>query len=293
MAMVLNQSQLFRHPVFLFLGLVFLINLLACTLFQSRKLRWSAPLAIWGSVIFHWGLIFVTCGALLSFAYKVEGYLVLGEGQEKALTPTAFSVLETGRWQRQWPGWNLQLLEQKRHWRADGTLAYTSSLVMVKTERGEEAVWIEKGQPLIIGDWRFFHYATGYAPGLVVKKDGELVGAFLLPAEKTDENEQGYRIKLLEILPDLKLSGIFYPDEKNKNSEKLINPMLIVKAGEEVELRPGQVRNLGPYQLELGEIRAWVGLETVYDPGAKIVFAGSWLATAGLGLWFTGKNRRR
>lgn len=292
-AMVLNQPQLFRQPVFLLLGLVFLINLSACTVYQSRKLRWSAPLAIWGSVVFHWGLILVTCGGLLSFAFKIEGYLVLGEGQEKVLTASAFSALETGRWQRQWPGWNLQLLEQKRHWRADGTLAYTSSQVKVKTERGEETVWIEKGQPLIIGDWRFFHYATGYAPGLLVKKDGQLVGAFLLQAEKADDKEQGYRIKQLQILPDLSLGAIFYPDEQNKSSEKLLNPMLCVKGGEEVVLRPGQTRNLESYQLELGEIRTWVGLETVYDPGAKIVFAGSWLATAGLGLWFTGKNRRR
>lgn len=298
--MVVNNANVFGNPVFLGLAGLFLINLLCCTLEQTRKFRLTQPIHKWGLIIFHWGLVVVSIGCMFSFTTRLEGYFIITEGETRSLEEGSFSQLDKALYPTTWPGWNLSLEDLQRHWRKDNSLNYTSSLVSLKGKDLNIKEWVEKGQPLISDNWRYFYYDAGYAPGVIVKKGNQVLGGFLLQGEKEKGQgtkpgqENGYTIKENVLFSDLVINGTFYPDRNNLSSEKLIQPALkvITKQGEKL-VTPNHPVTEGNYSILLGDIKQWVGLQIVYDRGAGWVFAGAWLAVSGLVLWYYGRIIRR
>ncbi|MFZ5640185.1 MAG: cytochrome c biogenesis protein ResB [Bacillota bacterium] len=265
------------------------------TLFMEKH-RWG----IWGSLLFHVGLIIIVFGSLVSGAVKTTGYMMVAEGETRTERHDNYDVIYQGPFFKNeyHYGFDITLKNQQKFYDELGRLDYIKSNFVI-SENGRPVLEksVSKGEPLLYRDIRFFEYDDGFTPLVTLKNpDGSIAWqTFLLLNTHRYATRRTYYYNNLE-LPNspYTMSMEFFPDMAVKGktvfnkSSKLNNPaakVVIRKKGNQVAekvIKPNESLNFNGYSFSFGEVRAWTGLEVVRDPGAGILFAGFWLALTGL-----------
>lgn len=255
---------------------------------SDRLIFEKGRFGIWGSLLFHTGLIIIVLGALISGAYKISGYMMVAEGEVRTEAHDNYDAIFEGPFfsESKHYGFGVTLDKQRLIYDKQGQLDYVSSDfkilengVPVKTQK------VEKGHPLLYRDMRFFHYDNGYAPLIKIQDtQGQTVfQTYLLLNTDRDNDHYRYHLENFNIPnSNLTMSIEFYPAAHTVK--------VFFKAGNnpvgQKLLKPYEVFDTGKYRFQFGEVKPWTGLEVVRDRGAGILFAGCWIALAGLGLLY-------
>ncbi len=261
-----------------------------------EKHRWG----IWGTVLFHIGLMAIVFGSLLSGAVKTTGYMMVAEGETRREVHDNYAVIYEGPFfaEESHYGFELTLKKQNKIYYENGRLNYMESDFII-SENGRLVLEqsLSRGEPLLYKDIRLFEYDDGFAPLVTLKKPDGSVGwqTYLLLSTHRYPTYRTYYHNNLQ-LPETPYTMTleFYPDGTIKDkksfnkSSRLRDPAAKIKIREQERLiaekviRQNEALEFDGYRLSFSEIRAWTGLEIVRDPGAGVLFGGFWLALAGL-----------
>ncbi len=308
----LGLHRVFSSWWFIATALVFTLNLLFCTVSQVAVAMRKRQVGSWGKTVFHIGLLILVIGGFISNGLKMSGYIMLAEGESCREEHAGYTDITEGALfnEGMHQGFQITLLKQNPVFDKQGNLDYTSSQVALTDDKGNNLVthWVERGSPLIYKNYRFFHYRVGFAPQIVIKdSQGKvLFQTYLLLNTNSDEGgkKETYAVSDQD-LPgtSYKVNLQFVPNGKDADgeltqvSDTLANPMIkveifdsgtgqkivggIITKSEVVNLDSGKSFQFGP------EIKRWVGLEVVNDPGAGVLFVGAAVALIGIIMFFS------
>lgn len=301
--------RVFASWWFIVTAFVFLLNLFLCTVAQLRlSVVRRAGLHTWGKTVFHVGLVLVAVGGFVSTGFKMTGYFMVAEGEIRPEVHTNYREIEEGPLfsEKMHQGFAVTLLKQSPVYDRQGRVNYIRSKVAIIEEgKTVAAHWVEKGAPLIYKNYRFFYYLAGFAPMVTIRdSNGKIIYQTFLLLNTYQEGEKpaaysvtGQPLYETPFTVDLQ----FFPDARQKNgnltggSDRLLNPVAYITVYDRTKkkLAEGIISDKqgvllpGKQTIALGsEVRRWVGLEVVNDPGARILFAGFWVSLFGLIMFF-------
>jgi len=255
-------------------------------------------LAYWGSVIFHISLLIVIVGGVLTLTMKMWG---------------SFGVLEKKFFNDRHEDY---VMTNEGPW-TDHDFSrfklYLNRVILDITDEGElhdykaDITFFEDGQPvkraLVSGpspvEYKgliFYKKLFGYAPGLILKQDGEEKVRFFTTIDtKLDKSQNIYYKQEFKIpRSNLKVEADFYPtitisDGKPEiKSHTLERPAMYLKVFEGDKLLYDGVLfkdktvNFANYSLHFAKLKRWYGFSVVRDYGISIVFFGFGLSVIGL-----------
>ncbi len=278
---------------------------------KSRKYRYASGVpgaslwvrgkyGVWGAAVFHTGLIIITVGAMVSGAMKMEGLMVVAEGEVRYELHDYYRGIKEGPFfdEARHRGFGLTLLKQNVILDDHGNVDYIVSDIGI-LEDGEivRKVSLEEKEPFIYRGIRIFRREPGFAPFFdITGPDNKPVArTYILLDTHRHTNRTEFYLNGFPVPGSLYTLNIkFFPDmvrrdgEITTNKYTLSNPtavVYVIKDGKMVSeniIQPGETAEFDGYRLKMGDIRHWNGFDIVNDPGAEYVFAGSWVALAGL-----------
>ncbi|MFZ3170835.1 MAG: cytochrome c biogenesis protein ResB [Carboxydocellales bacterium] len=307
----LGLNQVFHTKWFLFLGIIFFINLTSCTLGQInrvsklwRTFRQNQPTipkwfwGVFGNSILHIGLTIVVLGGLVSFGYKMSGYVEVTEGETFTEGHQKYGTISEGPFfNEQHLGFNLTVDKVKSIYSSSGQLDYAiSQFTITDSNRESFSATAERGQPFSYRGTTFYYNKSGFAPFITIHNPlGQpVLEGYALFSSKWRNNSGEYQMDLTLPGTDLVLKAQFYPDaivrdgHISSKTMQLANPLIqaIViekeKQIDKLELRPNQAAMFNGWMLEMGDVRFWTGFEVVRDPGAPVIFTGFIISLLGL-----------
>lgn len=309
-----QTGQIYRYWWFQVLVFLLMLNLLACTIDNAiRRLKArSGNISLWGSTIFHAGLIVILVGTLVTGNFRVFSTIKLIQGETKQIPYKALTTVSNSeQFQRDF---SLTMLEQKTELNLKPDQKTETDLIS-QTNDTYSTIQMSDGAKNVVtrrlADQEEVFYKGiylfpsryGYALNLVITPPGANLtkrqAANVTVPMETHEYEDGIKAYTLNgytnsLLP-FGISYIFYPDLGKgasgsylNRSNKLANPGLYVSVSEtgktlvEKIVRPGESIDVKGYRLTFNGAKPWTELTSVFDPGARIVFLGIFMAIAGL-----------
>ena len=258
-------------------------------------------LGIWGSVVVHLGLVIVVLGALISTGFKMTGYMTLMEGEVRHDIVQDYEVISEAPFfsilgHR---GYGIGLKKQHRVLNKEGKVDYVISDLTLFGENDKPMMEkpVQAGDPLIYKGISIYDKNAGFAPLVTITDSGgrEIYKGFLFMETIPGSSESIYQRNGFSVPGTSFVLNIrFYPDiliKDNKISTRkfsLGNPGLevtVTRDGQELiqgVIKTGEKVVFDVNSLSFDEVRQWMGLEIVYDPGAEILFAGCWITGLGL-----------
>jgi cytochrome c biogenesis protein ResB len=286
-----------------FLVIIFLlaVNTLTCTLLHILKeggfsaFRGPGAIKRTGFALLHLCLIILFAGGFWSSATKMDGYIVLTEGQGIKEEPGSYVRLIEGPLRREkHRGFffrlnSVQVEYEKKHYRA----AITSHIEIFDKRRKAVEAAIKVNHPFTYRGIDFTQDQTGYSPRLIIRqKSGgrPVVDSFF--ALKTFHKGKEWEYRDFLPLPFFKQRVIvtFYPTftrikgQVQKSGEEPDNPLLLIRTEDETGQAVSKdylTMNGGvaieDYTLTFAGIRRWSAFKVIDDPGYPIVMIALWL----------------
>lgn len=124
-----------------------------------------------------------------------------------------------------------------------------------------------------------FALQVAYRPSKLKERGGEVLFQ-LHPLDMENEHNVDSSLPSPDKKEDVELAA-------KSGLQRAVKPLAEGKAA------VGDKFNAGDYFLEAREIRYWVGMRVVYEPGQPIVLASMWAGLAGMVITFVGRMRRR
>ena len=315
--MVIQQANIFQTPWFTAIGIIFLINLTACTVQQlincfrmvgkkpvldngRNSFRVKGPWRLWGSGIFHIGLIIIVVGSLVSGSAKMAGQIKLAEGEERYELHHNYDSINEGPFfrERRHRGFGLRLSSQEVIPDENGNVdRIFSHLAILENGYVVRQETMSQKEPMVYRGIRIYQGQAGFAPLIEISGPGNkvLVSTYLLlesrkTGGKTEFGFDGFPVPGTPYSFDIK----FYPDMVQQGAEIstekyiLSNPAAVITVTDGAEIiarevvRSGGFMEFAGYRVKMGDIRHWNAFDLVNDLGANFVFAGLWVALAGL-----------
>lgn len=249
----------------------------------------------WGSIMFHSLLITALVGMVVFYLGGTRGWLSFTEGQEYWLEKSHLRHIEKEPvWGIRLPDVKLTLLRQYSRFAAEDTQTATEHVASFRvTERNGTSFDrdLRINQPMTIAGKDFILMFGGFAPHFVIsgKSDEKLLDSFVNLREDGGTRDD---FTVAGGLQQVKVR--FFPDFKfeqgapvNKGLEPL-NPVMEVTvksfaAEPEQHFVPvGQPVRFAGCTILVPEVRRWVELEVVNEPGIGFFFAISFLGVIGL-----------
>ncbi|MHC4694652.1 MAG: cytochrome c biogenesis protein ResB, partial [Planctomycetota bacterium] len=253
-----------------------------------------------GFFLLHISLIMLFAGGFWSAATKLDGYIVLTEGQRFAERHDSYVRLVEGPLRRERHKKFVVALKrvetkyEKQLYQTD----VTSNLEILSGGKRAANGAVKFNKPFIFKGLSFTQAETGFSPRLVIseKESGKvLLDSFVALKTFRKAEEREYRDFLP--LPFLKNRTIItlYPSYRMENgsatktSEEPDKPLLLVEeedeSGEVVSQKylhlKGEIA-LGKYSLGFTDLRHWSSFRVVEDPGYFVVYVSLWLGTGAL-----------
>ncbi|HET6591856.1 MAG TPA: cytochrome c biogenesis protein ResB [Xanthomonadales bacterium] len=266
---------------------------------------------VWGSVLFHIGILLILAAVVLSTSASFKASAKLTEGQSFDARVDAYGTQQAGRWYS--PAaqpLTFRLVRVEPEHEVDG--APTVASIVEPTLEGRKTRFTEPTPVYINNGLRHagltLHQGrdTGYAPLVVVENAaGErlLTGytrlATMAGAEKlnyldlVEIKDKGIRIEL-ELLPD----AVYRDGAYLSRSGALKNPVLHVvvrergKAAFDQFIPVTRDASAGGYTVFFGDVRRWSQIDVSDAPGVPVLMAGALLGALGLALRLLWVRRR-
>jgi hypothetical protein len=282
------------------------VNTLTCTVVHFVKdgglsaLKGPRGIEKTGFLLLHLSLILLFTGGFWSAATKLDGYIVLTEGQRFTERHDSYIRLVEGPLRREHHKEFVVALKrvdtkyEKQRYQTD----VTSNIEIISEGKRSTSGVVKFNKPFTYKGISFTQDQTGFSPRIVIREteSGKVrLDSFVALKTFRKAEEREYRDFLP--LPFLKNRVIItlYPSYTMENGtaiktgEELAKPLLLVEEEDE----SGQVipRNhlpfkgqvvLGQYSFGFTDIRQWSSFRVIEDSGYFLVFFSLWLGTAAL-----------
>jgi len=271
LAMIRPQGKLLDSPAFLGLGLLFFLNLSACTL----KLALSKPKGRRaGLMVLHLGLLTLLSGMALNHFWGGEGYRYLGVGQEIPLAARDIREWKGGLLAKNWDsGYTIKLADINLEMK-DGKVYLRSGTVQYYKEvSGQSPISFQ--QPLDLGGARIRVRERGFAP--ILDWGNELV-QWTIPTQR-HLGQETYRGKLDR--NGFRLSGEYFPAGSDGRQGKLRVKVQEAETWKSFDLAPGEAFIINGQRVIWQDTGYWLLLSFNIEPGLYWILLGSVLITGG------------
>lgn len=296
--------------------LVLLVINVACCFFPRM---WGRRVTVvsFGMILFHLSFVFILTGIIYNSLFYFRGNIRLTEGE--TLPSGELQSYDQSYRGRFFDISRLKgettLIKMHAGYKVDGVdkrAAYEISVGEGGLKK-QEIIYITKH--LDYKGFRYFNDKEGYSILTILydKRGRELYGAHIsLQSLKQQDDSYLYTIGTKEgprsmRFPQDPLSPLFgllvsYRPSKlsERGGEAFFQLWPLEKATAEEVVKPiaegkaavGEKFEAGEYDISVKEIRYWVGMRVVYEPGQTIVLASMWAGLAGMVITFIGRMRK-
>ncbi|MHC4296265.1 MAG: cytochrome c biogenesis protein ResB [Planctomycetota bacterium] len=282
------------------------INTLTCTIQHFAEdgglAAFKGPRSVEkaGFVLLHLCLLILFAGGFLSAATRLDGYIVLTEGQPFTESHDSYVRIVEGPLRREHhEDFVLTLKQVQTEYEKQRYQTYVTSTIEILS-KDEETVdgTIEVNRPYTYRSISFTQDQTGFSPRIVIreKKSGRLMlDSFV--ALKTFQEAQGREYRDFLRLPFLNPRVIitFYPSYAMENgravktAEEPGKPLLLIEqidaSGESISQKYVHLKSrieLGEYSLGFEDFRRWSSFKVVEDSGYLVVCVAMWFGLGAL-----------
>lgn len=303
----LGLFHVFHSITFLICIILLSINTLTCTLLYIKKkggLSWlKRPEALknTGFIALHLSLLLLFAGGFWSSSTRMDGYIVLTEGQTFTETHENYlKLLEGPLRQENHQGFSVSLKKVKIKYQKN---RYPLEIISELKFQGknnqivEGAVQVNK--PYEFQGLHFTQDKTGFSPRLIIQKtsNGELmVNSYIALQTFSSQNGKEYRDYLPLPFFDSRVMLSLYPsflkqeNEYIKTGEEPDNPILLLETENEEEkkfefqgaISLGEKIEIGDYSIEFTDLRYWSAFRVVEDHGYILIQIALWFGMAAL-----------
>lgn len=263
--------------------------------------------AVWGSPVFHVGLVLIMLGGFASLSMRTRGMFAVGEGKIFQDRPDQYVSVARGKLVREKRDrFALQVDEVKLHVNERNEMQDLAASVHIFREGKEVAAGLlDSAKPLNAAGMAFYQNRFGYSPALILQgADGREVSRFVVAMDTvapeqsadTDLKEPELELKATFTLPGTTYEalGRFFPTQGGTDDAPTLKDMapanpalwLQIYQGERAVykglIRPGQSARFDGHVLNFDHLRRWYGVTVVDDPGIFWVYTGFLLVLIGL-----------
>jgi len=282
------------------------VNTFTCTILRFIKdggfacLKGPDGMEKTGFLLLHISLIILMAGGFLSTAKKMNGYIVLTEGQTFIENHESYLRIAEGPLRRKaHKNFAVKLNKvtteyQKGFYQTD----VTSTLEVFEQKKKTKEATVRVNHPFSYKSLAFTHQDIGFSPRIEIKdkKTGSIL-FYSFVGLKTYDTEKGkeYRDFLpLDFLENRTILTVF-PDyimedgKAVKVSDEPDNPLVRIEVEDQegeviVEdyLTLGSEVSIGDNILKFTDLRRWVSFQVIEDPGYLTVCVSLWMGLAAL-----------
>jgi cytochrome c biogenesis protein ResB len=312
----LGLFHVFHSWLFLVTIVLLGVNTLTCTILHFLKedgfsaLKGPEAIEKAGFFLLHLSLIVLLAGGFWSAATKLDGYIVLTEGQHFTERHDNYLRLVEGPLRREHHEEfvvdlkKVDITYERKRYQTD----VISILEVLSDGKKVLEGKVKFNKPFKYKGLSFTQDETGFSPRLIIgdKETGRtLINTFI--ALKTFRTAEGREYRDFLPLPFLenRIIVTLYPSftmDKGglkKNGEEPENPLLLIESEDESgnvvlqrHLLAGQKTTVGNHTFVFGGLRRWSSFKVVEDSGYPIVWVSLWLAVAALLLRYFPDLRR-
>lgn len=306
------DTRLFNSLWFNGLLVLLIINVACC--FFGRIWGRRVTIISFGMILFHLSFVAMFAGIVYNSLFFFRGIIRLTEGETLPNSdPQSYDIKERGRFFRysRLQG-DTTLNKMETHYKVDGLDKRVAYDISVGHPGMKKSGIIYLTRNLDYYGVRYFPEKQGYSVLTVIydKSGKELHGAYL-PLQTLMESKGGYihssgskkgpgslEFPRLPEKPLLDLQVAYRPDPSKERAgvalfqvRPLGSDLQPLKDREPLkgEAAIGAQFAAGDYLLSVKEVRYWVGMKVVYEPGQPIVLASLWAGLAGLIITFFGR----
>jgi len=295
--------------------LVLLVVNVACSFFPRMWGR-RITLISFGMILFHLSFVFILTGIIYNSLFYFRGNIRLTEGETLPSGELqSYDNSDRGRF------FNLSrlkgettLIKMHRGYKVDGNDKIAAYEIAVGDGRKSQGIiYITKS--LDHNGFSYFNDKEGYSVMVVLydKQGRELYGAHIplqslkqkdesyLYTTGTKEGPGSFPFPQDPLKPLFALQVAYRPSKLQERGGEVFSQVwpldtVDVKQGEkplaEGKAAVGEKFSAGDYELSVQEIRYWVGMRVVCEPGQPIVLASMWAGLAGMIITFIGRMRK-
>lgn len=298
--------HVFHSWPFIITILALSVNTLTCTILCFRKeggfsaLKGPNRIRLTGFLLLHISLILLFTGGFLSATVKLDGFIVLTEGQSFKEQHEGYLWLVEGPLRRERHEEfvvklkDVNITYERKKYQTD----VTCNLEILLNDNKVTDGIVKVNKPFTYKGLSFTQDKTGFSPHLMISDNEngrEMVNSFV--ALKTFQTADGRDYRDFLPLPFLENTVVItlYPDfavnndRVVKTSEEPDNPLLIVQVEDETgniveqkRLPLGKSISLGKYSLHFDDLRQWSSFRIVDDPGYPVVCVAFGMALVAL-----------
>jgi hypothetical protein len=296
--------RVFHSWPFLVTILVLAVNTLTCTV-----LRFFTVGRV-GFVLLHLSLVLLFAGGGLSAAAKLDGYIVLTEGQSFTERHDQYLRLVEGPLRRESHSEFVVVLNSvTTEYKGNRYPIYSATnLDILRNNKTVAHETIEINKPFTYNGVSFTQDETGFSPRLTIRDSNSgrlLLDSFV--ALKTFRTEQGAQYRDFLPLPFFtnRVVVTLYPSYSHedgrlvKTAEEPDNPLILIEQEDEsgrvvsrTELPAGERAAVADYTFVFADLRRWASFSVVEDPGYLVVCVSLWLGLGALLLRYIPDLRR-
>lgn len=248
----------------------------------------------WGSFVFHFSFLIILAGALTSVWTRLEGRVVLTEGQQFQGYPNEYLFVRGAPFADPEPlGFRLTL---ERFKPAYGTPSRYVSEVLIEGSGEKRSETIRDFHALSHHGYTFYQKDHGFSPQFLLQDSRGRVVFESFVAVKSHLDGEGPRYEDHFKIPgtDLEVEARLYPDAA-ADGEKITtrspmpdNPLIdltIKRAGEAIydgRIRLNECVGAGDLFFCFSDLRYWSAFRVVKDAGIPIIYAGFFVGILGL-----------
>ena len=251
----------------------------------------------WGSVVFHAGMIIVFFAGPLSVYTTFRGELVLTEGFAVPLQKGFYS--HVGKDPSTLPDVQVKLSDFRTEF-FEGKYKYDFGGILTIEEMNDRREFpFAVNQPVEYKGYQLSLHEYGYAPHVIIQKDGVAVFDYYLNLKHPEEGDS-FLIESEKLRAELFFFPDFVRDGDRLGSKSRLpeNPVTFVKLfRDEKEVfnglfKPGEARTFGQYTVAVSDYRRWANLVVVRESGILALMLGLGFGLSGLFARFMSNERR-
>lgn len=302
----LGMFHVFHSSLFLALIVLLGVNTLTCTFLRLKReggfsaLRGTGSIRRWGFLSLHVCLLLLFGGGFWSASSRLDGYIVLTEGQAFKEEHTGYLRLVEGPLRREdHKGFSVRLNKLDVVYENKRFHTQTTAQLDVQTKDGRRSEAVVKvNRPVSIQGLAFTLDDIGFSPRLMIWEKATqrlLLNSFIALKTFRQGREREYRDFLPLSFLEHRIIVTIYP--KHTRAEGLLkktgdlpeNPLLLIEIqsepGEAIsngDVALGEKIDLGDYTFGFAELRRWSSFKVVEDKGYTLVWIALWMGIAAL-----------
>ena len=291
---------------FLITVIILGVNTLTCTASHFVKdggfsiLKGPRALQKLGFLCLHISIVLLLVAGAWSAASKLDGYIVLTEGQSFTERHDQYLRLAEGPLHRENHKQFVAVLKQvKATYEKNSYLTHVAGVLDIISDNGQVTQgMVGINRPFTYKGITFTQDQIGFSPRLIIRE--KTTGRLLLNsfvALKTFRTEQGRQYRDFLPLPFFanRVIVTLYPSYSHQDGKLVTtdqqpdNALLIIERQDEsgrvvsqTELPSGQNVTVGDYTLAFADLRRWASFRVVEDPGYLPVCVSLWLGLGAL-----------